>query len=221
LLPQFPHSVFIHGTPFSYFLFLNLQTPELRKGIYDLQPSDIGWDLTATPENTPVEPPKQIGTSPFLALYLCKKNRPPPKTIRKTPSTIHYLIWDSSTILHWRPPKSSSHMQTWRQSSNGASHLRISPNTKILKIPILQDFLTIRLPPNNQVIFPECFPKKLEPVAQTPLKKPRSMLIELQRLFANMQKSEQSAVSTESLTKSFGWKGNQVFEQHDVHELNR
>lgn len=51
--------------------------------------------------------------------------------------------------------------------------------------------------------------------------KKKHILIELQRLFAQLQLSEQRAVSTETLTKSFGWNSNEVFQQHDVHELNR
>lgn len=44
---------------------------------------------------------------------------------------------------------------------------------------------------------------------------------EMQKLFALMQGANQKAVSTEKLTTSFGWTGNIIREQHDVHELNR
>jgi hypothetical protein len=44
---------------------------------------------------------------------------------------------------------------------------------------------------------------------------------ELQKLFALMLGANQKAVSTEKLTTSFGWTGNVIREQHDVHELNR
>jgi hypothetical protein len=54
-----------------------------------------------------------------------------------------------------------------------------------------------------------------------PKKPRRRVLIELQRLFSWLRMSNQSGISTDSLTKSFGWQGSQIFEQHDVHELNR
>lgn len=44
---------------------------------------------------------------------------------------------------------------------------------------------------------------------------------ELQRLFGRLRAADTSCVTTENLTKSFGWKGNEVYDQHDVHELNR
>ena len=49
----------------------------------------------------------------------------------------------------------------------------------------------------------------------TPMKKPkkrakRVILIELQKLFANLQRRETNSVSTTSLTESFGWRGNEV-----------
>lgn len=42
----------------------------------------------------------------------------------------------------------------------------------------------------------------------------------LQRLFYNLQTNE-AAVSTAELTKSFGWQSSQIFEQQDVQELSR
>jgi len=44
---------------------------------------------------------------------------------------------------------------------------------------------------------------------------------ELRRLFGFLQGVEQDAVSTQRLTRSFGWQGNQALQQQDVHELNR
>lgn len=46
-----------------------------------------------------------------------------------------------------------------------------------------------------------------------------SILIALQQLFARLQLSECSAVSTKDLLTAFGWSQAQNFEQHDVHEL--
>ena len=40
-------------------------------------------------------------------------------------------------------------------------------------------------------------------------------------LFARLQFSHREAVSTKALTTSFGWSGEDVGVQHDVHELNR
>jgi ubiquitin carboxyl-terminal hydrolase 7 len=45
------------------------------------------------------------------------------------------------------------------------------------------------------------------------------IILELQRLFASMQRSHCSAVTTDSLLVAFGWKKSNVFEQHDIHEL--
>jgi ubiquitin C-terminal hydrolase len=42
---------------------------------------------------------------------------------------------------------------------------------------------------------------------------------EIQKLFAKMQLSGASAVSTQDLSAAFGWDRSQIFEQHDVHEL--
>ena len=46
----------------------------------------------------------------------------------------------------------------------------------------------------------------------------RSVTAQLQELFAEMQLSAQRAVFTSRLTKSFGWDGDQSFQQNDVHE---
>jgi ubiquitin C-terminal hydrolase len=45
------------------------------------------------------------------------------------------------------------------------------------------------------------------------------ILLALQQLFARLQLSESSAISTIDLLKAFGWSHVQSFEQHDVHEL--
>ncbi|KAH3767449.1 peptidase C19 family protein [Pelomyxa schiedti] len=50
---------------------------------------------------------------------------------------------------------------------------------------------------------------------------PRQIVIELQRLFAYLQEVDQIAVSTNPLTKSFGWENSEASQQQDVHELNR
>eukprot|EP01043_Picozoa_sp_COSAG02_P038583 COSAG02_NODE_2986_length_7614_cov_78.950632_1_plen_199_part_10 len=42
---------------------------------------------------------------------------------------------------------------------------------------------------------------------------------QLQRLFVNLCTSEDRAVSTEELTKSFGWTGSDAFAQNDVQEM--
>ena len=45
--------------------------------------------------------------------------------------------------------------------------------------------------------------------------------LQLQKLFGLLHLSEQPAISTVALTKSFGWDSNEVFQQQDVQELNR
>lgn len=45
------------------------------------------------------------------------------------------------------------------------------------------------------------------------------MTLQLQELFARIQHSEQGSQPTKSLTKSFGWNGAEVYQQHDVVEL--
>lgn len=45
--------------------------------------------------------------------------------------------------------------------------------------------------------------------------------LELQRMFSHLQGIDKRALSTSRLTRSFGWDGKQVFQQHDIHELNR
>lgn len=51
--------------------------------------------------------------------------------------------------------------------------------------------------------------------------KQRVILIELQRLFAQLLYLDQEACSTARLTESFGWSNNEELQQHDVQELNR
>jgi ubiquitin carboxyl-terminal hydrolase 40 len=51
--------------------------------------------------------------------------------------------------------------------------------------------------------------------------KQRVILIELQRLFAQLLLLDQDACSTNKLTDSFGWSNNEEMQQHDVQELNR
>ncbi|TDH68544.1 hypothetical protein CCR75_000300 [Bremia lactucae] len=45
--------------------------------------------------------------------------------------------------------------------------------------------------------------------------------LQLQNLFAKLQLTMQDSISTKGLTKSFGWTGSDVFQQHDVQELCR
>ncbi|GLD93587.1 hypothetical protein PINS_up002179 [Pythium insidiosum] len=45
--------------------------------------------------------------------------------------------------------------------------------------------------------------------------------LQLQKLFANLQLTTEESISTKALTKSFGWTGADVFQQHDVQELCR
>ncbi|EGG16186.1 peptidase C19 family protein [Cavenderia fasciculata] len=52
-------------------------------------------------------------------------------------------------------------------------------------------------------------------------KKGRIIAYELQRLFSMLQKGDVSSISTENLTRSFGWDSGQVVQQQDIHELNR
>jgi hypothetical protein len=59
------------------------------------------------------------------------------------------------------------------------------------------------------------------PPSGSPKPKARTIPIELQRLFARLQLSAANAVSTEGLTRSFGWIGREASVQHDVQELNR
>lgn len=65
--------------------------------------------------------------------------------------------------------------------------------------------------------------EEIEPKKESnlPRRKIRKVPLELQRLFAALQLCDQRAVPTEYLTKSFGWNGREVYQQHDVHELNR
>ena len=51
--------------------------------------------------------------------------------------------------------------------------------------------------------------------------KQRVILIELQRLFAELLALDQESCSTNRLTDSFGWTNNEELQQHDVQELNR
>jgi len=52
-------------------------------------------------------------------------------------------------------------------------------------------------------------------------KKGRVIPYELQKLFALLQRGNVFALSTENLTKSFGWNSDESFHQQDIHELNR
>jgi len=49
--------------------------------------------------------------------------------------------------------------------------------------------------------------------------KSQCMTYQLQELFARLQASRQGAATTSALTKSFGWSGAEVYQQHDVVEL--
>jgi ubiquitin carboxyl-terminal hydrolase 40 len=59
------------------------------------------------------------------------------------------------------------------------------------------------------------------PTTNTQQSKVRVILIELQRLFAQMLLLDQDSCSTNRLTDSFGWSNNEEMQQHDVQELNR
>jgi len=49
----------------------------------------------------------------------------------------------------------------------------------------------------------------------------RRIPLRVRQLFASLQLVDEYSVSTQALTKSFGWKGNDVGVQHDITELNR
>eukprot|EP00808_Paulinella_micropora_P018049 g25645.t1 len=55
--------------------------------------------------------------------------------------------------------------------------------------------------------------------AQDPLAPELSLAHQLQRMFAYMQLSHKRSVKSQGLTRSFGWEGAEVFQQHDVQEL--
>eukprot|EP01133_Synstelium_polycarpum_P005728 gene5728-6625_t len=52
-------------------------------------------------------------------------------------------------------------------------------------------------------------------------RKGRVLAYELQRLFSLLQMGDVAAISTEDLTRSFGWIGGEAGQQQDIHELNR
>lgn len=64
-------------------------------------------------------------------------------------------------------------------------------------------------------------PEELGLVPVSGQAKSRVILIELQRLFAQLLNLDQEACSTNLLTESFGWSNNEELQQHDVQELNR
>uniref|UniRef100_A0AC35TIW5 USP domain-containing protein n=1 Tax=Rhabditophanes sp. KR3021 TaxID=114890 RepID=A0AC35TIW5_9BILA len=51
--------------------------------------------------------------------------------------------------------------------------------------------------------------------------KETSITTQLQKLFLLLQTSDQKALETKSLTKSFGWHNNEAYDQHDVQEFCR
>lgn len=51
--------------------------------------------------------------------------------------------------------------------------------------------------------------------------KVRVIPLNLQKLFAKLLLLDKNSISTSDLTDSFGWTGNEGFQQHDVQELNR
>lgn len=51
--------------------------------------------------------------------------------------------------------------------------------------------------------------------------KARVIPLQLQKLFAKLLLLNQDSIGTTDLTDSFGWAGNEGFQQHDVQELNR
>lgn len=51
--------------------------------------------------------------------------------------------------------------------------------------------------------------------------KKREMLLEIQRLSVFLQTADKRAWSTQDLTRSFGWLGQEGQQQQDIHELNR
>ena len=61
----------------------------------------------------------------------------------------------------------------------------------------------------------------LVPSTNAQQSKIRVILIELQRLFAQLLMLDQDSCSTNRLTDSFGWTNNEEMQQHDVQELNR
>eukprot|EP00012_Vannella_robusta_P000791 CAMPEP_0206184570 /NCGR_PEP_ID=MMETSP0166-20121206/1303_1 /ASSEMBLY_ACC=CAM_ASM_000260 /TAXON_ID=95228 /ORGANISM="Vannella robusta, Strain DIVA3 518/3/11/1/6" /LENGTH=168 /DNA_ID=CAMNT_0053599623 /DNA_START=23 /DNA_END=525 /DNA_ORIENTATION=- len=58
------------------------------------------------------------------------------------------------------------------------------------------------------------------PLDQSEVKKTKNILLQLQRLFANLALSEKKRIGTQDLTRSFGWSDEQSsYSQHDVQEL--
>ena len=58
------------------------------------------------------------------------------------------------------------------------------------------------------------------PLDESEVKKTKNILLQLQRLFANLALSEKKRIGTQDLTRSFGWSDEQSsYSQHDVQEL--
>ncbi|CAI4211320.1 unnamed protein product [Parascedosporium putredinis] len=75
----------------------------------------------------------------------------------------------------------------------------------------------------QSLYFTNAFRKPIQAVYEIPTENDASMTnsaYTLQRLFYQLQTSE-TAVSTNELTKSFGWETRHIFEQQDVQELSR
>eukprot|EP01027_Heterolobosea_sp_BB2_P019374 GEZU01027193.1.p1 GENE.GEZU01027193.1~~GEZU01027193.1.p1 ORF type:complete len:452 (-),score=79.77 GEZU01027193.1:106-1461(-) len=75
-------------------------------------------------------------------------------------------------------------------------------------------------PPDSQEICHAAVSNEKQPQKKKG-KKRKNIPIQIQKLFAHLQRLDRAYTSTQELTSSFGWTGAQQQIQHDVQELNR
>lgn len=180
----------------------------IKKGIQTLGTKDANqlaeWCLTMSSSEFPnTDTPKRDDMNVITSLFyeIEEKSNIPLSTFESTSNSIE---------INQKIPLHSEFSLTSNETAQKQS------NSKLENKPILDSKTEAdkKLETNN-------VEKVADIIVSKGGKKPRKILIELQRLFAFLQLSNQYALSTENLTNSFGWKGSEVLQQHDVHELNR
>ena len=190
-------------------------TPELREGLFSIDPSDLGVQEEREGEGQR----EGEGSSGSTTI----RNQPPPPPPQEKLDDPHEEpdegVVAQLLAMGFLHPCAHRCVLATQPTSSGANHFSAALEYALehSEDPGINDPLP--LPPTHDT---ETEPETAMKSKKKKRKKPRLIPLELQRLFSQLQGLNRSAVSTHELTeRGFQWTGMDGSVQHDAHELNR
>ncbi|KAH3759656.1 ubiquitin specific peptidase 47 [Pelomyxa schiedti] len=166
---------------------------------------------------TPITAFRSTEEQPRVLLSLPNELKDPSKTGRSSNSSSSNYGSSTSSTSNFSRPRQNIPPETFSDTKSPTGFVGLSNQgaTCYLNSVIQALYMTPELRTALYQWSPEVNLSKED------LKKTSTILDNLQRLFALLQKSEKKAVKTIKLTKSFGWDASESFIQHDAQELYR